>query len=283
MAEFFTTTRSGIVLLILGQCLLVLVPLLLALAFLMYADRKVWAAVQMRRGPERRRRLRPAAVLRRLPEIHRQGNRRARRRRPGGVLPRADDLLRAGDDRLGGDPVQRRLGAGRHQRGHPLRLRDLLARGLRRDHGRLGVELEVPVPRLAAVGGADDLLRGLDRPDHHRRHHLDRLDELQPDRAGAGYRLGPAQLVLAAALPDAVPVLHLGAGRDQPPALRPARGGVGTRGGLSGGIFLDAVPAVHDRRVHGGRADVRAGVAAVLRRLAVADPGPAATACSGWC
>ena len=51
MVEFFTTTNLGIALLILGQCLLVLIPLLLALAFLMYADRKVWAAVQMRKGP----------------------------------------------------------------------------------------------------------------------------------------------------------------------------------------------------------------------------------------
>ncbi len=51
MVNFFTTTNTGIVLLILGQCLLLLIPLLLALAMLMYADRKVWAAVQMRRGP----------------------------------------------------------------------------------------------------------------------------------------------------------------------------------------------------------------------------------------
>ncbi len=51
MVDFFTNTNLGIVLLILGQSLLVLIPLLLALAFLMYADRKVWAAVQMRRGP----------------------------------------------------------------------------------------------------------------------------------------------------------------------------------------------------------------------------------------
>jgi NADH-quinone oxidoreductase subunit H len=41
----------GLFLLILGQCLLVTVCVLVALAFLMYADRKVWAAVQMRRGP----------------------------------------------------------------------------------------------------------------------------------------------------------------------------------------------------------------------------------------
>ena len=33
------------------QVLMVLVPLLVALAFLMYMDRKVWAAVQMRKGP----------------------------------------------------------------------------------------------------------------------------------------------------------------------------------------------------------------------------------------
>ncbi|RYH03271.1 NADH-quinone oxidoreductase subunit NuoH [Salipiger sp. IMCC34102] len=51
MYTFFTQTNSGQVLLILGQCLLVLIPLLLALAMLMYADRKIWAAVQMRRGP----------------------------------------------------------------------------------------------------------------------------------------------------------------------------------------------------------------------------------------
>ncbi len=51
MVEFFTNTNLGIVLLILGQCLLVLIPLLVALAFLMYADRKIWAAVQMRKGP----------------------------------------------------------------------------------------------------------------------------------------------------------------------------------------------------------------------------------------
>ena len=51
MADFFTNNWLGIVLLTLGQCLLILVPLLVALAFLLYADRKIWAAVQLRRGP----------------------------------------------------------------------------------------------------------------------------------------------------------------------------------------------------------------------------------------
>src|SRR5271157_835399 len=37
--------------LILGQSLLTLVALLLSIAFLLLADRKIWAAVQLRRGP----------------------------------------------------------------------------------------------------------------------------------------------------------------------------------------------------------------------------------------
>jgi NADH-quinone oxidoreductase subunit H len=51
MADFFTNTGLGIGLLVTGQVLLILLPLLVCLAFLMYADRKIWAAVQMRRGP----------------------------------------------------------------------------------------------------------------------------------------------------------------------------------------------------------------------------------------
>ena len=51
MAHFFFETNFGIFLFILGQCLLVTVGILLALAFLMYAERKIWAAVMMRKGP----------------------------------------------------------------------------------------------------------------------------------------------------------------------------------------------------------------------------------------
>ncbi|ARO15222.1 NADH-quinone oxidoreductase subunit H [Ketogulonicigenium robustum] len=51
MIAFLTQNPVGIVLLITLQSLLVMVLVLLALAFLMYADRKVWAAVQLRRGP----------------------------------------------------------------------------------------------------------------------------------------------------------------------------------------------------------------------------------------
>ncbi|MEM5519861.1 NADH-quinone oxidoreductase subunit NuoH [Sulfitobacter sp. AS59] len=51
MADFFFNTTLGTILMIIGQILLIVVPLLLALAFLMYADRKIWASVQLRRGP----------------------------------------------------------------------------------------------------------------------------------------------------------------------------------------------------------------------------------------
>ncbi|MEZ5674836.1 NADH dehydrogenase subunit H [Thalassovita litoralis] len=51
MADFFANTYLGMALVIIGQVFLIVLPLLVALAFLMYADRKVWAAVQLRRGP----------------------------------------------------------------------------------------------------------------------------------------------------------------------------------------------------------------------------------------
>ncbi len=52
--EFMINTFGlyfGTFLVILGQSLLVVVLILVALAFLMYADRKIWAAVQLRKGP----------------------------------------------------------------------------------------------------------------------------------------------------------------------------------------------------------------------------------------
>ncbi|MDD9922041.1 MAG: NADH-quinone oxidoreductase subunit NuoH [Boseongicola sp.] len=50
MAEFLTTPL-GIVLIVAAQCLLMAIFLLLSAYFILYADRKIWAAVQMRRGP----------------------------------------------------------------------------------------------------------------------------------------------------------------------------------------------------------------------------------------
>jgi len=44
-------TGFGFFLLILAQCILVVAFVMISLVFLVYADRKIWAAVQMRRGP----------------------------------------------------------------------------------------------------------------------------------------------------------------------------------------------------------------------------------------
>ncbi|MEM1432190.1 MAG: NADH-quinone oxidoreductase subunit NuoH [Pseudomonadota bacterium] len=50
MAEFMTTP-AGVLLLVVVQCLLVLGFVMVSLLFLVYGDRKIWAAVQMRKGP----------------------------------------------------------------------------------------------------------------------------------------------------------------------------------------------------------------------------------------
>jgi NADH-quinone oxidoreductase subunit H len=50
MAEFWTSTLWPLIIMV-AQSLLVLVLLLVAIAYILLADRKIWAAVQIRRGP----------------------------------------------------------------------------------------------------------------------------------------------------------------------------------------------------------------------------------------
>jgi len=50
MADFLNTT-GGMALIIVAQVLAVVAFVMISLLFLVYGDRKVWAAVQMRRGP----------------------------------------------------------------------------------------------------------------------------------------------------------------------------------------------------------------------------------------
>src|SRR5215467_11702848 len=50
MAEFWWTYVWPVIV-IAAQSLLLLVLLLIFVAYILYADRKIWAAVQMRRGP----------------------------------------------------------------------------------------------------------------------------------------------------------------------------------------------------------------------------------------
>lgn len=50
MAEFLETS-AGIAFLVTAQCLALVAFVMISLLFLVYGDRKIWAAVQMRRGP----------------------------------------------------------------------------------------------------------------------------------------------------------------------------------------------------------------------------------------
>ena len=258
MAEFWTVYLWPLIVIV-AQSLLLLVLLLVSIAYVLLADRKIWAAVQIRRGPN---------VV-----------------GPWGLLQSFADLLKfvfkepvipAGSNKgvfllaplvtctlaLAGwavIPVNPRLGDRRHQCRHALHFRDLLADGLRRHHGGLGVELEIRFPRRDPLGGADGVLRGLDRLRHHHRAALRRLVEALGDRRGAGHPLRHVRLVLAAAVADVRHVLRLGAGRDQPPAVRSGRGGVRAGRGLHGRIRLVALHDVHARRIRGDRHHVRDG------------------------
>ncbi|MDT2078350.1 MAG: NADH-quinone oxidoreductase subunit H, partial [Planktomarina sp.] len=50
MNEFFST-NLGVAVILLAQTLVVVGFVMISLLFLVYGDRKIWAAVQMRRGP----------------------------------------------------------------------------------------------------------------------------------------------------------------------------------------------------------------------------------------
>src|ERR1700736_3225589 len=110
MAEFFQSAFwTGFLwplIIMIAQSVLLLVVLLIAIAYILLADRKIWAAVQIRRG---------------------QG------RVPAG----AAGELRAGAGGLGRDPDESRLGDLRHQCRRALYLCDLVAVDLRHHHGRL--------------------------------------------------------------------------------------------------------------------------------------------------
>ena len=51
LVQFFTQHWFGQTLVIIAQCLAVTVPLLVAVAYMTYADRKIWGMIQLRRGP----------------------------------------------------------------------------------------------------------------------------------------------------------------------------------------------------------------------------------------
>ena len=167
MVDFFWTYIWPLIVIV-AQSVLLVVILLVAIAYILLADRKIWAAVQIRRGPN---------VV-----------------GPWGLFQSFADLLKfvvkepvipAGANKgvfllaplvtcvlalaaWAVIPVNAKLGDRQHQCWRPLHFRDLFADGLRRDHGRLGFELEISVSCRAAFSGANGLVRSLNRLcDHH--------------------------------------------------------------------------------------------------------------------
>ena len=144
---------------------------------------------------------------------------------------------------------------------HP---RDRLGRHLRHRARRLVERLDVPAARRPALVGPDDLLRGRDGPVVRRRLPLRRLDvdvaRSSPRRPTAG--------TPSCSLPSFVIYVDLDGRRDQPRAVRPARGRGRAGRRVPHRVLLAEVRAVLPRRVrqHGHR--LGAGDDAVPRRLA---------------
>jgi NADH-quinone oxidoreductase subunit H len=255
-----------------GKSLLLLVCLLVFIAYILLADRKIWAAVQLRRGPNVVGPFGLFQSLRRPAEI-RASRSRSFRRAP----TRACSCWRRWS------PACWRSGLGGHSGGLGWAIADInvgvlyiLAISSLGVYGVImaGWASNSKYPFLGALRSAAQMVSyevsigfviitvllcvgSLN---------LTAIVEAQ------NTSWGMLRLVLAAAVPDVRRLLHLGAGRDEPSALRPARSGIGTRRRLHGRVLLDAVSAVHARRIRGDHDHVRADDDPVPRRLAAAVP-----------
>ena len=99
-SEFFLTYVAP-PLWMLAQSVLMLVLLLVTVAYILYADRKIWAAVQMRRGPERGWTMGAVSVLRRHAQVRLQGSCHSRWCQQGRIPDRTAGDLYPGTFRLG--------------------------------------------------------------------------------------------------------------------------------------------------------------------------------------
>ncbi len=200
------------ILLIVVKSLALLVVGLIAVAYYIYADRKIWASVQLRRGPNvvgAWGLLQSFADMLKFvlkePTIPDGANK--------GVFllaPLVTAVLALAAWAV--VPVADGWAIANHQRRRIVYFRHFVAWRLWHHHGRLGVELEISLPRRFALGGADGVLRSLDRLRHHHRAALRRFAQPQRHRQGAGHQIGPVRLVLAAPVPDVRDLFRLGPG-----------------------------------------------------------------------
>ena len=224
--------------------------------------------------PQRARPVRPAAEPRRRRQARAQGGHRRQGGRQGRLRRGADPGHHPGVPRLGRHPDRPRghhpvhrhrhaAAAHRPAGGRALHPRRHLDRHLRHRARRLVVRLDLRPPGRHALERADDLLRGRDGAVVRLGVHVRRVD------VDVGDRRGPVgHLVLPAAVPVVRHLRHRDGRRDEPRAVRPARGRGRARRRLPHRVLLAQVRAVLPGRVrqHGHR--LGAGHDAVPRRLA---------------
>ena len=172
------------------EVIAILVPLLLVIAYYTYAERKVLAYSQLRKGPNV---VGPLGLLQPIADGLKMLLKET-------VIPSGANRLvfiaapivtrDAGARRLGGDPIQLRRVVSNINVGilYLFAISSLSVYGI--DHGRLGVELALRLSRCAARRGADGVVRSLDRLRAGHRAVMRRLAEPDRDRRGAAATSG---------------------------------------------------------------------------------------------
>ena len=257
MAEFWTSYLWPLIVIV-AQSVLLLVVLLIAIAYVLYADRKIWAAVQIRRGPN---------VV-----------------GPWGLLQSFADLLKF----VLKEPI---IPAGANKGVFLLAPLVTCVLALAAwavipvDAGWVIADINVGILYIFAISSLG--VYGIIMAGWASNSKYPFLAALRSAAQMVSYEvsigfviitvllcvgslnlsaiveaqnrpLRPVQLVLAAAVPDVRDLLRLGAGGDQPPAVRSGGSRIRTGRRLHGRIRLDAVPAVHARRIRRDRHHVRA-------------------------